>query len=42
MLEASRQLGLEGIVCKRLSAPYRPGHRSPAWRKVKAPGSRMW
>lgn len=28
-------LGLEGIVCKRTDSPYRPGVRSPEWRKVK-------
>lgn len=26
--------GLEGIVAKRLDSPYRPGARSPAWRKL--------
>ncbi|MFI7709217.1 hypothetical protein [Nonomuraea sp. NPDC049480] len=35
VLDATRQLGLEGIVCKRPDAPYRPGRRSPAWRKIK-------
>lgn len=35
-LEASvRGLGLEGVVAKRPTAPYRPGMRSPDWRKVK-------
>lgn len=34
-LEASRQLGLEGVVCKRLASPYRPGRRSAEWTKVK-------
>lgn len=35
-LEASvRSLGLEGVVAKRPGAPYRPGMRSPDWRKVK-------
>jgi len=29
-------LGLEGVVAKRLASPYRPGTRSPDWRKVKA------
>jgi len=29
-------LGLEGVVAKRLASPYRPGARSPDWRKVKA------
>jgi bifunctional non-homologous end joining protein LigD len=32
---ASRQNGLEGVVAKRLDAPYRPGGRGPDWRKVK-------
>jgi ATP-dependent DNA ligase len=31
------RLGLEGIVSKRRSAPYRSG-RDPNWRKVKCPG----
>src|SRR6266536_1050508 len=29
-------LGLEGVVAKRLTSQYRPGARSPDWRKVKA------
>ncbi len=29
-------LGLEGVVAKRLASQYRPGTRSPDWRKVKA------
>jgi bifunctional non-homologous end joining protein LigD len=33
---ASREHGLEGVVAKRLAAPYRPGVRSPDWVKVKA------
>jgi len=32
---ACRAAGLEGYMAKRLDAPYRPGQRSPAWRKVK-------
>ncbi|HEY4631068.1 MAG TPA: non-homologous end-joining DNA ligase [Blastococcus sp.] len=32
---ASQENGLEGVVAKRLSSPYRPGVRSPDWRKVK-------
>jgi bifunctional non-homologous end joining protein LigD len=32
---ASLENGLEGVVAKRLAAPYRPGVRSPEWRKVK-------
>jgi bifunctional non-homologous end joining protein LigD len=35
VLEASRSLGLEGVVAKRVDAPYRPGRRSDSWRKVK-------
>jgi bifunctional non-homologous end joining protein LigD len=32
---ASKENDLEGIVAKRLDSPYRPGVRSPEWRKVK-------
>lgn len=35
MLEAARVNALEGLVAKRLDAPYEPGRRSPAWRKIK-------
>jgi bifunctional non-homologous end joining protein LigD len=35
VLEASRDLGLEGIVAKRLDSPYLPGVRSPHWVKVR-------
>jgi bifunctional non-homologous end joining protein LigD len=34
-LSASIEHGLEGVVAKRLHAPYRPGRRSPDWIKVK-------
>jgi bifunctional non-homologous end joining protein LigD len=34
-LATSRELGLEGIVAKRVDSQYEPGRRSPAWRKVK-------
>jgi bifunctional non-homologous end joining protein LigD len=34
--EQAKRLGLEGIVAKRAASPYRPGVRSPDWRKVKA------
>jgi len=34
-LDTARQLGLEGVVAKRLDAPYLPGRRSTAWRKIK-------
>lgn len=33
--EAARRKGMEGIVAKRLDAPYVPGARSKSWRKVK-------
>jgi len=33
-LQASRDLGLDGIVAKRRDAPYEVGRRSPAWREV--------
>lgn len=32
---AAEQLGLEGVVAKRLDSTYQPGKRSPAWIKVK-------
>jgi len=35
VLAASRENGLEGVVAKRRTARYRPGARSPDWRKVK-------
>jgi bifunctional non-homologous end joining protein LigD len=34
--EQVRELELEGIVAKRAASPYRPGTRSPDWRKIKA------
>jgi bifunctional non-homologous end joining protein LigD len=34
-VSASRDHELEGVVAKRLAAPYRPGLRSPDWVKVK-------
>ena len=36
LLKASEEQGLEGVVAKRLSAPYRPGVRSLDWIKYKA------
>lgn len=30
-----KELGLEGVVAKRLASQYRPGARSPDWRKIK-------
>jgi bifunctional non-homologous end joining protein LigD len=35
LLEATRERGLEGVVMKRLDAPYLPGVRSAAWVKHK-------
>ena len=32
------ELGHEGVVAKRLDAPYQPGRRSPAWCKIKPAG----
>lgn len=34
-LDAARASGLEGVVAKRLDAPYLPGARSRSWRKIK-------
>jgi bifunctional non-homologous end joining protein LigD len=36
ILAASVANGLEGVVAKRRSSPYRPGRRSPDWTKVKS------
>jgi len=33
LLAATGEQGLEGVVAKRLASPYRPGVRSPDWRK---------
>jgi bifunctional non-homologous end joining protein LigD len=35
-LAAARDQGLEGVVCKRLGSPYRPGKRSQDWLKIRA------
>jgi len=34
LAEATAAQGLEGVVSKRLGSPYRPGRRSPDWRKI--------
>jgi bifunctional non-homologous end joining protein LigD len=34
VLKAAELAGLEGVVAKRLAAPYRPGKRSPDFTKV--------
>lgn len=36
LFEASKQLGFEGIVAKRLGSTYQPGRRSKDWLKIKA------
>jgi bifunctional non-homologous end joining protein LigD len=35
LVRASQELGLEGVVAKRLDSTYRPGRRSADWRKIK-------
>jgi bifunctional non-homologous end joining protein LigD len=35
LLAATRDHGLEGVVAKRLTSPYRPGRRSRSWLKIK-------
>lgn len=40
LFEACGRLGVEGIMLKQLSASYRPGQRSAAWRKVKVADGR--
>ncbi len=35
LLAAAAERGLEGVMAKRVDSVYRPGKRSPAWRKVK-------
>jgi bifunctional non-homologous end joining protein LigD len=35
LLEATRTLGLEGIISKRLDGTYEPGRRSRSWLKIK-------
>jgi bifunctional non-homologous end joining protein LigD len=35
LLAAAARRGLEGIMAKRVKAPYRPGRRSDDWRKIK-------
>jgi bifunctional non-homologous end joining protein LigD len=35
LLDATKQLGVEGIVAKRLDSPYEPGRRSSCWLKIK-------
>ena len=35
LLEATRKLGIEGIVAKRLDSTYQPGGRTSSWLKIK-------
>ncbi len=35
LFAAAAERGLEGIMAKRMDAPYRPGRRVPDWRKIK-------
>ena len=35
LLEATRELGIEGVVAKKLDCPYQPGARASHWIKVK-------
>lgn len=35
VIDASRQLGLEGVVLKRIGSRYYPGRRSPEWLKIR-------
>ncbi|MBU7578173.1 MAG: DNA ligase D, partial [Flavihumibacter sp.] len=35
LLDSARQMGLEGIIAKRLSSTYQSGKRSPDWLKIK-------
>ena len=37
LLEESQTLGLEGVIAKKLTSPYRPGARNGDWLKVKVP-----
>lgn len=39
VLATAQELGLEGVVAKRLDSTYQPGRRSDAWRKVKPTAS---
>jgi bifunctional non-homologous end joining protein LigD len=35
LLAATRELGIEGVVAKRLDSPYEPGRRNSSWLKIK-------
>ena len=36
LYRVAKEKGLEGIIAKRKTSPYRPGERSPDWLKIKA------
>jgi len=38
--DTTRRLQLEGVVAKRVGAPYRPGQRGAAWLQLKRPRAR--
>ena len=38
MLHAAKELGMEGLVAKKLDSTYQPGRRSPDWIKIKLVG----
>jgi bifunctional non-homologous end joining protein LigD len=38
LLEATKRMGVEGIIAKRLDCPYEPGRRAVGWIKVKNVG----
>jgi ATP-dependent DNA ligase len=42
LMVACGQLGLEGLVAKRLDSIYRPGERSKHWVKAKCPDWREY
>jgi bifunctional non-homologous end joining protein LigD len=39
LFRAALQLRLEGIIAKRIAAPYQPGVRSHDWQKIKRKGA---
>jgi bifunctional non-homologous end joining protein LigD len=39
LYQAAERMGLEGIIAKRIAAPYEPGVRSKDWLKIKRPGA---
>jgi len=42
MLETAADVGLEGLIAKRLDSIYEPGRRSPYWRKIKTASSQSF